>query len=125
MRAVAAAGWANASHPAPTARKARVTTTATDNALMPSLDDLIRPGQERRWDRQTEGLGGLEVDDELELGRLLDGEVARLSTFEDLVDVASGAPKQIGDIRAVGHQALGFDKLPQLIHRWEPVPGRQ
>ena len=33
----------------------------------PSLDHLIRPLQERRRDGQAEGLGGLEVDDELEL----------------------------------------------------------
>ena len=37
-----------------------------------SLDDLIRPLEERRRDRQAEGLGGLEVDDQLELRRLLD-----------------------------------------------------
>ena len=35
-----------------------------------SLDDLVHPGEERRRDRQAEGLGGLEVDDKLEL-RLL------------------------------------------------------
>jgi hypothetical protein len=31
------------------------------------LDHLIRPLQERRRDRQAEGLGGLEIDDQLEL----------------------------------------------------------
>jgi hypothetical protein len=36
------------------------------------LNHLIRPLQERRRDRQAEGLGGLEVDDELQLRRLLD-----------------------------------------------------
>ncbi len=30
------------------------------------LDHLIRPLQERRRDRQAEGLGGLQVDDELD-----------------------------------------------------------
>ena len=37
------------------------------------LDHLIRPRQQRRRDREAEGLGGLEVDHEVELGRLLDG----------------------------------------------------
>ena len=37
------------------------------------LDHLIRPLQQRLGDRQAEGLGGLEVDDQLELrGLLLD-----------------------------------------------------
>jgi hypothetical protein len=34
------------------------------------LDHLIRPQQERRRDRQAEHLGGLEVDDQLELRRV-------------------------------------------------------
>src|SRR5882762_5940878 len=38
------------------------------------LDDLIRPKQERGRDSQAEGLGGLEVDDQLELRGLLNGE---------------------------------------------------
>jgi hypothetical protein len=36
-----------------------------------SLDHLIRPLQERRRDRQAEGLGGLEVDDQFKGCRLL------------------------------------------------------
>jgi hypothetical protein len=34
---------------------------------LPLFDHLIRPLQQRRRDRQAEGLGGLEVDDEFEL----------------------------------------------------------
>ena len=51
-----------------------------------SLDHLIRPLQERRRDRQAEGLGGLEVDDQLEPVNLLEGQIARLGALEDLVD---------------------------------------
>jgi hypothetical protein len=39
------------------------------------LDYLIRSLQERRRDRQAERLGGLEVDDQLELRGLLNGEI--------------------------------------------------
>jgi hypothetical protein len=53
------------------------------------LDYLIRPLQERRRDRQAERLGGLEVDDQLELCRLLYGEIGRLCTFEDAIDKTS------------------------------------
>src|SRR6266478_2659044 len=59
------------------------------------IDHLIRPLQERRRDRQAEGLGGLRVDDQLELGRLLYGQVAGLGALENLVHVDGGAPKQI------------------------------
>src|SRR5216684_4444636 len=50
----------------------------------PSLDHLIRPQQERLRDCQAKGLGGLEVDDQLELGGLLDREVAGFRTPENL-----------------------------------------
>jgi hypothetical protein len=39
------------------------------------------PAQQRRRDRQAERLRGLEVDDQLELGRLLDWEIAGLGTL--------------------------------------------
>src|SRR2546430_6319419 len=59
-----------------------------------SLDDLVGPDQQRLGNRQAERPGGLEVDDQLELGRLLDGEIGRLGAFENLVDIGSGAAEQ-------------------------------
>src|SRR5262245_10149561 len=50
----------------------------------PSLEDLIRPRQQRGRDREAERLGGLEVDDEFKLGRLFDGKVRRLCAFQNL-----------------------------------------
>ena len=40
------------------------------------LDQLIRPLQERLWDREAEGLGGLEVDLELKRRNLPDRYLA-------------------------------------------------
>src|ERR1700752_531149 len=57
-----------------------------------SLDQLIRLEQHRWRDRQAERLRRREVDDELKLGGLLDGQVAGLGALEDLVDVGGGAP---------------------------------
>jgi len=69
---------------------------------LPALfDNLIRPQQQRRWDREAECFGGLRVNHQLERGRLLDGEVAGFRALEDLVDVG-GAPS------AVRHAADGI-----------------
>jgi hypothetical protein len=45
---------------------------------------LVRPQQQRLWDRKAERLGGLEIDDQFELRGLLDGEVGGFGTLEDL-----------------------------------------
>jgi len=52
------------------------------------LDHLIRPLHQRLRDSEPERLGGIEVDDQLELRRLLDREVGRLGPPENL-DVIS------------------------------------
>ena len=43
--------------------------------------------QERFRDRQPEPLGGGQIDDEIELGRLFNRKLARLGAAQDLVDV--------------------------------------
>ena len=58
-----------------------------------SFYDSIRPRQHIRWNRHADLLGGLEIDDELEFLRLLDGNVGGLGAFQDLVDKVSGAPE--------------------------------
>jgi hypothetical protein len=57
----------------------------------------------------------LQVDDELEFSRLLDRQFARLGTLEDFVDVAGGAPHQIGETGRIGHQAADLHILSQRI----------
>src|SRR5262249_34349201 len=49
--------------------------TASEGTVIHLFNDLIRPRQQRRRDRQAEGLGGLEIDDEFELGGLLHRQI--------------------------------------------------
>ena len=49
------------------------------------LDDLIRPGQHRRRDREAEGFGGVEVHDQFERRGLLDRKIIRLRALEDTI----------------------------------------
>src|SRR5258705_167776 len=46
------------------------------------IDHVIRPLEERRRDRQAEGLGGLEADQQLELARLHHRQIARLRALQ-------------------------------------------
>jgi hypothetical protein len=43
-----------------------------------SLNHLVSGGEKRRWHRDARRLRGLEVDREIELGRLLGGDVGGL-----------------------------------------------
>src|SRR6266849_1907212 len=90
-------------------QRARATRHAFEDAVGVladgrSLNDLIRPLQERRRDRQAEGLGGLEVDDKVELRRLFYGQVARLTALEDPIDVPRGSAHLVLVIRPVGYK---------------------
>jgi hypothetical protein len=71
-------------------------------------------------DRQAERLGGLEVDHEIELGRLLDGEICRVGPLQNLRDEARRAPLHLGEIRTVGHEPSRFRDLPQREHPRQP-----
>jgi len=53
--------------------------------LTSSANHLVRQHEEGRGNGETEGLGGLEVDDELKLCGLLDRQIGRLGALEDLV----------------------------------------
>src|SRR5262249_53383851 len=86
-----------------------------------SLDHLIRPRQQRGRDRQPEGLGSLEVDDQLELRGLLDGQVARLGTFQNLVHIRGGAPVQVGNVHAVRHKPPSLYKIALVVHDGKPL----
>src|SRR5712672_2411303 len=49
------------------------------------INHLIRALQKRRWNRQPESLGGLEVDDQLVVAGRLHGQGGRAGAAQDLV----------------------------------------
>src|SRR5215813_12864151 len=74
---------------------------------------LVRTLQHRLRDRDPERFGGLEVDHELELSRLFDGQIGRLGALEDLVHESGRSPEHHGKARRIRHQASGLDVLPE------------
>ena len=67
-------------------------TALVEHAL---FDDLIRALQYGLRNRQPQRLRGLEVDHQVELGRLFHGKIGRLRAFQDLVHVRGGVAKLI------------------------------
>src|SRR5262245_66283456 len=85
-----------------------------------SFDHLVGEQQKRFRNRETERLGRLEVDDKLEFRGLLDREVGRLGSFEDLIHVGGAAALQVSEACDIGHDATECRKLPG--HGYEGQP---
>src|SRR5207302_9257716 len=76
-------------------RPAEVSTRAA------SFDDLVRADEDRWRHSEAECLGGLEIDDQLERGRLLDRQIGRLGAVQDLSGVNSSLAPSIGKTRPI------------------------
>src|SRR5206468_8162130 len=82
-----------------------------------SFDDLIGAGLQRERHVQPQSFGGPQVDDELELGGLLNRQLGWLGAVQNATDVGRGAAKQIGEIGAIGQQASARGKQPVGVGR--------
>src|SRR5262245_48454967 len=63
--------------------------------LRHSFDHVVGAAEQRLRDGQAEGFGGFEIDRQLELGGLLDREVCRFCTLQNLVHVVRTTPEQL------------------------------
>ena len=89
------------------------------------LDDLVRQDQQGRRYRNPKGLGGLEVNDELELQGLFHGQVSWLRPFENLVHVGGGAPVPLPQTDAIGHKTARLRIHAPGVYGREPTLQRQ
>src|SRR5262249_37903593 len=78
---------------------------------MSLFDNLVGAGEHNRRNLKAEGLGSLGVDHQLKFGRLLNWKIGRLRALENLVDIVSGAPKQVSNIGSVRHESAGCHKF--------------
>ena len=66
------------------------------------LDDLVRKREQLVGYSKAECFGSLEVDDQLELDRGLDGKLARLLTLKNAIDIGRNTPIIINQVDPVG-----------------------
>src|SRR5207247_9460969 len=83
------------------------------------FDDFIRSRQDVLWNRESDLLGGFEINDKLKLRRLFHWQIGGLGAFEDLINVSGSAVDHIKEVRAVGHEPTCVYQHPIWIHRRE------
>ena len=82
-----------------------------------SRDHFVRSREHRRRNREPECRRSLEVDDQLELGWLLDGQNGRPGAIQYLVHVGCQAPAHVPDAGAGAHEASRVGKLAEVVDR--------
>src|SRR5215467_10221565 len=87
--------------------------------MVSSLNHFIRPRQQRWWDRQAEGLGGLGIDDHLELGWLLDRKIRRFHDLQDFVHERRSASRDVHSVRTDRHQSPGVRDFSESVYGWQ------
>src|SRR5262252_1933621 len=89
------------------------------------FDHLV--GTAKQWQRDVEAkhLGGFEIDHQVELDCLDDGQVARLFALENPSGVIACLAVQVALIGAVTHQTSGSGKFTLRVDGSNPVVARK
>src|ERR1700732_2720391 len=90
-----------------------------------SFDDLVGAGEDRLRHGEAERLGGLEIDHQLEGGRLLHRQIGRLGAVEDLSGVNADLAIYADEARPIADQPAGRGELAPFIDRGNLIARRQ
>ena len=82
-----------------------------------SFDHFVSSHEQSLRHRDAKGLGGLEVDDQLEFGWLHDRQVGRLFAFEYFGDIDACLAVAVRKARSIADETTGNNVVPLRIDR--------
>jgi hypothetical protein len=82
-----------------------------------SFDNLVGAGEDRRWHGEAQCRGGLKIDNQPEDRRLLDRQIGRLGTLQNLSRVNPSLARESVGVSAITDQTASCDKLREPIER--------
>jgi hypothetical protein len=89
------------------------------------LNYLVGGCQQRFRDGKAERLGGLEIDNELEFGRLQDRQISWFLASENTPCIDASLVVQVAEAAPIAHQAAGQGVLTVLEDRGQRMVGCQ
>jgi hypothetical protein len=93
------------------ARCARGRASGSAGSITRSLNDLVRPLQQLRWDCHTNFASRFEIEDQLAPRDHLDRQFACLGPFENLVNVSRHAWHRVKDAGSIGVRARVRERI--------------
>src|SRR5262249_47579006 len=90
-----------------------------------SFDHLVGAAKQRKRYGKAEGLGGFQIDDQLDLGGLLNWKIGRLLPLDNPAGVYPEQTVRLREIGSVAHEPAGDRKLAVRIYGWHCMAGRQ
>src|SRR5260370_15551212 len=92
----------------------------TSLRLAHSFDHLVGAGEQCWRDGEAERFCGFEIEDQLELGWLLNGQISRFGASQNLVKVVRGFATHLSEIWPVTNEAAGGHKTCLHINGRQP-----
>ena len=89
------------------------------------LDHLVGARKARRGNRNADFSRRAEVDDHLELRRLLDRQIGGLGTLCNSIHVVGKAAGKSSEVWTVGNETTSLDKLATAEHARHTAPKRK
>src|SRR6266516_6686618 len=85
------------------------------------FNHFVGAAEQHRWHFEAERFRSLEIDTQIEFGRLEKRDISRIRTFKNFIDEVGEAAKHLRLINRISHQSATFHKFAERINCGNPA----